>query len=1499
MNNKNIYKLWAILCLFFSTVTNSHANNLWINYANEFWIATQWTQSNYAYYSPANLAIDGDFQTFNHTDSSNKNWIQVEVPGLTSISNISIQSRASWTGRIKDAKVYILDKPYSEWIMLPEAVWTLNDTAELQKIDFSEEKLWNYVFVQAREWQNLHIAELEIYGTAQNAPFFWKYEKEFTLSHMSKIWEIITSISAVDLQKNELSYSLSDETYFSINNKWEISVKSALDSWTHKIKVSVTDGTHTTQSEDIFIRVTDKNSIQQALETGKIDKAEEIEILSAISEQINAKKWVLQDAKVKIFNLNSDGSTKQDNSSLTNIDWDPTHDASTFFVNNKYNRNTSLLRSNSVTQEGRTIYKKHLAVLWKTQSWGKYVVFWSNPFRNGINDDMNKVLENTLSYLTSRDDLKTWTWFNVVLSHLDNSYYFRDESKTREWLNKNYSGSVQYNNENTCDNTNLATCISTKTDLIIISQVSSESDDLDAISTTVQSALSQWIPVVYIHHNWNLKPLGQKLFTEVFDVIYEWDNYWKKLQLKSFNPSLEVNSLSEWDKNLLKMIQHFENNDLNFDWSLCEDSNWNKGENNDNCWNVPWYSELKSTFSWLKWQIDQLDRNKINIFTEDGYVLQKLFILLADKYRENTSFPMNKATSDDTAFMKSYYSDHLVYNYRLYNPVQKDLWNFSRSDFSHITPINKTVKLLSKRPFRSAWIYALPWKTFTVTRKDNSDLTVKVFINSLRSASTHELQKNGYSRPKYLQSQRIEIKPWESISLTSPYGWPVQLEFSTNDLDVELDFENIWEHAYWKSKNDNQSFTDKLEANEYDWAEISTPGFEVHSQLNKMVQSIWQWETAENLAAATTKYIANYPLVLAWFKWPWIEVVDEIHNFAEQNKLNVYNIDQVKHMNADQATCWYGCSGNPYDAYWAFSPIWHWDIHEVGHGLEKSRFRFTWFEWHSTTNPYSYYTKTKYNKATKKDPSCQSLPFQSIFDSVKESKNHDDPLVYLQDNFWNNSGWSEQFSVTMQAMMHAEKQWKLKDGWHLLARLHILERNIWFVKSDWENRKNNIWFSSYTLEEFNNISNDDWMLISLSYAAGLDYSDYLKMIGMNYSDKALAQVQSFKYPKVAEELFISTGNWYCKSDKYGAYLDKPSIKMTAQAIWPNDVDVCEHWDYSGSTIDGDCWTKPETWWSAWLWGWGGSWSRMTCLNQHLVCKQNNSWKYIFYKRGNISCKGWNLWKKCNISNSFENFEFKQTIEELKKEDTTKWEIFEKIIQEDNSLAEKQAIIQSVKNNLYYVDVGHYKVLNIKDFKQNQALTKVWKTIDKKWFSEHHTELLIDDFNKIIGLISVYKDTQNKTIKKNIAHELKIDLKEFNKLYKKANIDKRKQNIAASSTDNQLPASKKDIDYKKVKEDILKAHQEKLEKQRELDKQEEEIKTVNTNDDIYTVSVHSVQLKYDRNWKYTTAWLWQWDKVKVLIPFNSYWIWKVEVIESKNPKFIWKQWFISNKFLDFK
>lgn len=140
---------------------------------------------------------------------------------------------------------------------------------------------------------------------------------------------------------------------------------------------------------------------------------------------------------------------------------------------------------------------------------------------------------------------------------------------------------------------------------------------------------------------------------------------------------------------------------------------------------------------------------------------------------------MNMASSDTTKFLEAYFADHIQYNYRTFNPAQPDLGNFSRGDFSHITPSNRTVTLTSKGPFQSAGVYALPGQTFKVSRlDDNSTATTNIFINSLRSAASKPFSSNGYIRPKYLQSVRISLQPGETIQLTSPYGGPVQVGFS-------------------------------------------------------------------------------------------------------------------------------------------------------------------------------------------------------------------------------------------------------------------------------------------------------------------------------------------------------------------------------------------------------------------------------------------------------------------------------------------------------------------------------------------------------------------------------------------------------------------------------------------------------------------------------------------------------------------------------------------------
>ena len=133
--------------------------------------------------------------------------------------------------------------------------------------------------------------------------------------------------------------------------------------------------------------------------------------------------------------------------------------------------------------------------------------------------------------------------------------------------------------------------------------------------------------------------------------------------------------------------------------------------------------------------------------------------------------------------------------------------------------------------------------------------------------------------------------------MTSPVGGPIQISFGTNDLDVSFTFKNIGEHAYWNGSEDDQSFAAKLTANEYDWAELATPGFEVHSKLDRMIQSMNdpKWGSAKALAEGTTRYMHNLPHGMAGFKGPGIDVIPELTNFAtdkgwELMSLIKYNI---------------------------------------------------------------------------------------------------------------------------------------------------------------------------------------------------------------------------------------------------------------------------------------------------------------------------------------------------------------------------------------------------------------------------------------------------------------------------------------------------------------------------------------------------------------------------------------------------------------------------------
>ena len=872
------------------------------------------------------------------------------------------------------------------------------------------------------------------------------------------------------------------------------------------------------------------NNLKQALRSGDHryvnDPNDYIDNALNTLAQVQTESQTL---KAQLFNLPFNGQLKSAGSSLTDLDWNPTHDAghlkATFGVNHE------LLVSNAVTEASYDVYQRIFGIGGEKAGQhrnARFLALGSNPMRNSyrdadsLNDDMHALLENAMVWLAGRSDFST-SPLNVVIAQMEQGYYFPDQVANRQWLDDHYPNQVRYNSAESCDGNSLNACLSDDVDLLLVSQVS----DNEALNPNIESAVANWLAagksVLYVHNDGDLTDLGGRLL-KLLDVSYEGDNYWWRLALDGYDINQFASAAPADIQLIADLLQRFKDQSFSIDMAACE---------NHSCPPESGFDEqFQNAASALRSMFRGFDESKTRLFDDALYDFQKSVLLLTDHYRQQASFPMDKSDTPLLAFLQSFFADHAVYNSRDLNPAQADMGNFSRSDFSHITPVDRQVTLTSKRYFRPAGVYALPGQTITVTRTDTSAVNTTVFINTLRDGATHQFNNNAYSRPKYLRTASMPIAPGETLQLTSSYGGPVQIGFDSNDQQVAFSFQNIGEHPYWGGSQDDARFDAALTAGEYDWAELATSGFVVHSKLDKMRVSVDgpNWDDAAGLAAATARYMSNFPHVLAGFQGPGIDVVPEIHNFASSNGWQIETIDLVKHMNADQATCGYGCSGNPYDAYWSYGPVAHGDLHELGHGLEQGRFRFAGWDGHASTNPYSYYSKSQFFKDTDLPADCQSLPFAELKQTLMDSRTKADPFAEMQAA--DLTGWSEGVAIYVQMMMAAQAEGVLQDGWHLLARLHVLLREFRRADDDdesWLAGRSNLGFSQFSREDAIALSNNDWLSIALSKVLGRDMRDFLAMWGLAVGSEASAQIASLNYASMPKRFFDSTADGYCEN----------------------------------------------------------------------------------------------------------------------------------------------------------------------------------------------------------------------------------------------------------------------------------------------------------------------------------------------------------------------------------
>jgi hypothetical protein len=1075
----------------------------------------------------ASLAIDGNVSTWNHTQcNAIDNWWQLELPNTTKISKLIIHNRIGQEARLVNAKVYLSNTTYSGTV-IPANEIELLDRNITQTFKYAIPKEGRYLLIKANAANCLHLPEVEVYGIMPATPIFVTPERNFLISSNTLSGDKVATVPALDYQGDNLTYRIIGSVPFVIDAQGNIFLSGTLTALSYSFDIEISDGINIRRIT-ITIDVTSKNAVSDVLLSGDVLQTNitENELIQATLDEI-ARLRLGDTLLAEIYGTGSISYVPGNYSSQL-ID----------FYGDKGNIFPILYGT-----------KNNILALAGTKESSRISIFSSNPFYFFTRSQQlayEPYMKRILLWLMAGKpiDLNVGSLNKTVaLSFVSNSL------DVESWIRTNYPNWVLKN----CNNSlNLSTCYS-GADLIIVGNAGTNID-ATSLKKELPLLMAQGTSLLYLHPDWGENSLSTTI-EETFELSFSYGgNYWAN----DFASWLTVNDMQQAFFNqsgyapIEMMFKHFRNNDYMFDWNRCKDSSGIYGQDNDNCSEVVGLDvEFQNGATAVKKLIDNLDKSKKNIFLTQGYRLQKLLTLTADKFRQSVIYPMDKVLTDDNLFMKSYYSDHVIYNYRTINPKQLDMGNFSRSDFSYIVPTERNITLVSKKYFRSTGAYALPGQTVMVTRKDDSNLTVKVFVNSLRSGATHQFEKNGYNRPKYLQTPHFTIDSNETIRFTSPYGGPIQLEFSANDLNVSMTFSNVGEHPYWKNVSDNLSFSQKLAASEYDWAEIATSGFEVHSKLDKMITSVEdiRWGgTAEGLANAVVQYTSNYPHVLAGFKGSGIDIVPEIHDWAVARGMTVETIDIVKHMNADQATCGYGCSGNPYDAYWAFDPIGHGDIHEMGHNMQLKDFEG--FPNHAATNTFSYYTKSRYFLNTGGAPNCQGLPFKNLFDTIQSSVGDSNITAYLQNNLWNTAGLGEQYLLKIEAMMHAQKLGMVQNGWHVLARVHILEREMKRAKLDWLAKRASVGFSTYTLTEINSIGNTDWLVIAYSYAAGLDYRNYFDMMGIPYSQKARNQIASFGFPMVPNSLFVSTDMGYCKTDSYGTVFNRPTLPIDGITLYP-------------------------------------------------------------------------------------------------------------------------------------------------------------------------------------------------------------------------------------------------------------------------------------------------------------------------------------------------------------
>jgi hypothetical protein len=660
------------------------------------------------------------------------------------------------------------------------------------------------------------------------------------------------------------------------------------------------------------------------------------------------------------------------------------------------------------------------------------------------------------------------------------------------------------------------------------------------------------------------------------------DAGWYFRRQKSYGnaPSYKAQCQSTLDGSLVKLVDDLKNSNFHYKFP---DANGGRDQNDR--WNIPinvdgqtkQIRDFKDTldgksldnklFKKLDGLIDSIryfDYKKVDIFgdrDDTSNRLLKLLLFLGDKYRENIYYPMDKVDTDNTTFFKALFADNSVSYFRRGNHYQPKMGTFLNHDDDPVKYAdNKTLhnkKTLNKSlsftttKFDEATaigLYAPPGKEISIRRSDSND-SVKAYIriNFTRGGigannSMPFSEKNLYNRPQTVSSHWIELKPFETIHISTPYGGPLYLKWNAQKETIKpilsFSFENVLEHPFLdlngkqsesQIKEKIANFIDKISENEnFSWFDIKTPFAEIHTLAENMMSVINNNRYHSDMQKYID-YLNRYLILGNYQKAGFVggglpPLKSNVAKFCNEHQLDctdktIHQKPKIQHLNSDaHALCGNACAGNPIDFDHGIDPLQQLPNHEMGHNLQRRRMTLPDGTEESNLNSV-FLVEREYALDLGRDYFSGwdqiRVRFDDVFERLKSFEtNGSVPKIQkpLNDHF---------SAVAFYAQLMWSSSLDDDDSWDFYTKMWLHERLYTDALSSskkWEEKRELLGFGTYGYEEAKSINSIDYMCIVSSYITERDYSDFFEMWKMRVSDKAKAQIRAdnitTKEPKI-------------------------------------------------------------------------------------------------------------------------------------------------------------------------------------------------------------------------------------------------------------------------------------------------------------------------------------------------------------------------------------------------